>query len=1002
MPLFQKAVLKSYFNDLQLDEINVSYIRLQQLFQIPLKQRNISNSKEEQYQEGFLRELFVSVLGYTLNPDPNYNLITEQKNEKDNKKADGAILLNGKVKAVIELKSTKTVDLSSIESQAFGYKNNQKECEYVITSNFQKVRFYIGNAVDYEEFNLFILTLEEFKLLWVCLSKEYLIRGIPSKIKEASNNQEETITKKLYADYAAFRKALFQNVCEKNTDLDRVILFKKTQKLLDRFLFLFFAEDRGLVSPNWTRRILQDWIELKDRFDNYIPLYNRFRKNFDYLNTGFTGRNFEIFAYNGGLFLPDDILDSLVIDDDLLYNGSLKLSNYDFDSEVDVNILGHIFEHSLNEIDELQADSAFQVGKQTRRKKDGVFYTPKYITKYIVDNTIGILCLERREILEIIESDYEFIDVKAAKSSKKLAAKRASLNKRLDDYREWLLDMKIVDPACGSGAFLNQALEFLIVEHTRIDELRAVLLGGSIVLSDVENSILERNLYGVDINEEAVEIAKLSLWLRTARKGRKLSSLNTNIKVGNSLVDDPAVAPGKAFNWPKEFETVFREGGFDVVIGNPPYGATFNQAEKLFLSKYRTFKYRFESYVYFYEKGIDILKPGGVLGYITPELWLRLENCYLLRLLVFQETDLIEINIVGEGIFSDAVVNTNITLLRKEKKRNSFKIVHNGLVWSRSYDSWYKAKLTIEYRVNGSAEEIVNKIQQKSIPLKEFGEVIQGITPYDKYRGQDPELIKARGFHCKYKKDSTYGKWLNGEDINRFLSTWSGEWLSYGPWLGAARESRFFEEKRILFREIPGRNRRIQAAYTEGVSYYGHSITPFILKQGIDSQILKAILAIVNSRLISWYGNIKLPNFGKEVFPKLNPQDIKLLPIARSFANRETELIKVADLMISLNQKLFDLDGVFSDLLAQKFGLTVKKTLSLSVIESKQLFKEFKKQKILLTLREQSEWLEYFNEQKLKAQIIKTDIEQTDKIIDKLVYELYELSEEEVIIVEGP
>ena len=125
--------------------------------------------------------------------------------------------------------------------------------------------------------------------------------------------------------------------------------------------------------------------------------------------------------------------------------------------------------------------------------------------------------------------------------------------------------------AVGSGAFLNEALNFLIAEHEYIVELETKLFGSGLAYPDIENSILENNLFGVDINEESVEIAKLSLWLRTAQPRRKLNNLNDNIQCGNSLIDDPAVAGDKAFNWQTAFPQVFAKGGFDVVIGNPPY-----------------------------------------------------------------------------------------------------------------------------------------------------------------------------------------------------------------------------------------------------------------------------------------------------------------------------------------------------------------------------------------------------------------------------------------------
>jgi type I restriction-modification system DNA methylase subunit len=369
-------------------------------------------------------------------------------------------------------------------------------------------------------------------------------------MKQQSVAVEENITRKLYDDYSRFKKLLFENITQQNPAYDRLILFKKTQKLLDRFLFILFAEDRGLLPPNSVRDILSQWDQLKD-LDNYVPLYARFQKYFGYLNTGHKGKQHEIFAYNGGLFMPDEILDNITIDDALLYESCKGLSNYDFESEVDVNILGHIFEHSLNEIEEIEqqlSNGEAIENKTSKRKKDGVFYTPRYITKYIVENTLGALCIQKRNELHIIDEDFV---------PQKRKANKKHLSEKLEDYRDWLLDLTICDPACGSGAFLNQALEFLIAEHQSIDILKAKLFGDALVFSDVENSILENNLYGVDINEEATDIAKLSLWLRTARKGRKLNNLSQHIKCGNSLIDDPTVAGAKAFNWEKEFPEVF-------------------------------------------------------------------------------------------------------------------------------------------------------------------------------------------------------------------------------------------------------------------------------------------------------------------------------------------------------------------------------------------------------------------------------------------------------------
>ncbi len=562
MSFFQESIKKKYLNELDNELLDNKYRQFLEYFNNKDIQQNIRNAKEEQFQEGFLRELFVNIFGYTLNPQPEFNLTTELKNIANSKKVDGAILKNGDAIAVIELKGTDTSDLDKVESQAFGYKSHNPKCIYVITSNFEKIRFYIQNAVEHLNFNLFNITREQFALMWLCLAKDNLLNDIPLKMKESSLMQEAHITKKLYADYSKFREAIYNNLVKNNPEQDKLLLFKKTQKLLDRFLFVFFAEDRLLIPPNSIREIIKQWNILKDELDEYMPLYDRFKKFFGYLNTGYKGKNYEVFAYNGGLFATDEIIDNITIDDSILFDHTSKLSQYDFDTEVDVNILGHIFEHSLGEIESVQAEiKGEQIDVQkTKRKKDGIFYTPKYITKYIVENTVGKLCIEKRAEFGIIDEEY----AKGRKNRKH--EELLELDKKLSDYRNWLLNITILDPACGSGAFLNQALDFLITEHRKIDNLRASLLEEGLVFADITTDILENNIYGVDINEESVEIAKLSLWLRTAQIGRKLNSLSNNIKCGNSLIDDPAIAGDKAFNWEKEFPQVF--GEYDVK--NPP------------------------------------------------------------------------------------------------------------------------------------------------------------------------------------------------------------------------------------------------------------------------------------------------------------------------------------------------------------------------------------------------------------------------------------------------
>ncbi len=1001
MALFQNTVISKYLKTQNPEVLSEKWNLFTSHFHDPAIQENIRNSKEEQYQEGFLRDLFVKVLGYTLNPNPDFNLTTEYKNVKDAKKADGAVIIDDNVPAVIELKGTDTTDLGTVEDQAFGYKNNQPTCKYVIISNFEKLRFYIDNAIEHIEFNLFKLKEDEFKLLYLCLAYENIKNDIASRIKNESLSREDEITKQLYKDYSVFKRELFQNLIEENPEYNQVELFKKSQKLLDRLLFLFFGEDRGLLPPNSVRMILDQWNKLKD-LDEYVPLYDRFKKYFGYLNTGFKGKQYDVFAYNGGLFEPDEILDNTKIDDNLLYTHSLKLSDYDFESEVDVNILGHIFEHSLNEIDEIKAQlEGEEIDKtKTKRKKDGVFYTPKYITKYIVENTVGKLCEEEKTNLGIKEEDY-YTDKKRQLKTKQV------LLKKLQDYRIWLHQITIIDPACGSGSFLIEALNFLIEEHSHIDEMEAKLTDSAIAFSYHPESILEHNLYGVDINEESVEIAKLSLWLRTAEPNRKLSSLNDNLKCGNSLIDDPEVAGDLAFNWEKEFPKVFAKGGFDVVIGNPPYGASINiEEQKHYFDNYKTAFYKLDTYSLFIEKGFEILSKFGKIGYIVPYTWLSIHQHIKLRKYVLNKLETI-INLPTK-IFQDADLDTVILIgsnLNGNENIQLGKIINNNII---NYGVVSKTEIqndkALIINLNQTKEEssIIKKLKSSNLTLNELFEVSQGLIPYDKYRGHDEYTIKNRVWHSNVRKDPSYKPELQGTELGRYSLWWKGlTWISYGDWLAAPRDPKFFKAPRILVMEITrGDKYRIKACFTKDEYYNTPSIINIIDKNDKDSNLL-ILLSIINSRLITWY-HLKVNPKANAVtsIPKILVNDIREIPLMK--LDNTSPLIKKADQMLSLNKELQGLSNKFQRMLEREFELESlsKKLQDWYNLSFAEFLKELEKQKIKLSLTQKSEWEDYFTKEQTKALSIQSEINATDKEIDQMVYQLYGLTEEEIEVVE--
>lgn len=992
--LLQKNIVKKYLNMLNEEQTLKPWQQYQSYFLNEDIQANIHKIKEEQFQEGFLRELFVKVLGYTINPSPNYNLTTELKNEVGTKKADGAILLDEKVIGVIELKDHKTPDLASIEGQAFGYKSKHKDTHLVIISNFEKLRLYIDNAVEYREWDIFHMTFEDFRELYLCLAWQQVERGVALQMKQESVSSEDQITKALYKDYSQFKRVLFADILKQNPTPDgkdekewQLLLFKKTQKLLDRLLFIFFAEDCGLLPPNSMVQIIDQWEKLKE-LDEYRPFYDRVKKYFGYMNTGFQGKKYEIFAYNGGLFKPDEVLDNITISDDLLVEHTRRISEYDFESDVDVNILGHIFENSLSEIEEVtQQINSGEAPQTSKRKQDGVFYTPQYITKYIVENTVGRLCDEKKKQLNIIEDEYLSDQRRQIQTKKRLF-------EQLQQYRKWLLEITILDPACGSGAFLNAALQFLMAEHKHIDEMEAKVTGSAIVFQDVENSILEHNLYGVDINEESVEIAQLALWLRTAKPHRKLNSLNENIKCGNSLISDPAIAGDKAFDWQKEFPQVFENGGFDVVIGNPPYVNMVNiqneNERKFYQNNYSTVRNKCDLYSIFTEKAQSLLKDKGLLGFIFPNSWMGTESFSKFREFLSKEVNVYQLVELPPGVFEDAIVTTVLCFYINTKPET----INNIDIYTCIDKQFVKKDFVLSYEQvlkNPNTSFAFEKtISLENISCKHLSEIASfslGIKTSDDTR-----------FVFKEPIDDTCYKFIRGRNISRWSHPNNDEWIWYQPTLICEKPGgrprvleNFLVDKKIVIQDIA-----TQITATIDNNKYLCNDTLNIIYSLDNDYLFEYILCILNSKIVNvWF---------KKIFPAglhIKTNQLEQIPIPIISIDAQQPFITLADTMFSLHQQLQDKRSRFLRRLSENLeGVKITAALqTFDTMDFKGFMAELKKQKIHIPVKEQDEWEDFFRERVAECQELSAQIKATDEEIDNKVFDLYSLTEEERKIV---
>lgn len=968
----------------------------------------LSKSKEEEFQGEFLNDIFSLILGAVNKSSGNdeWNLQRESKTRIDGQKADGVIGffdVNGKddVRAVIELKGPtisldqrqkRSGDTRTPVEQAFNYAPKYgKNCQWVIVSNYKEIRLYRSN--DMTEYEVFFLEnlkddLEFQKFIYI-LSFEALVGTANKKAKalelseEYQKNQIE-IEKKFYNEYRNIRLHIFENMKKNNPETDENTLLEKVQKLLDRFLFICFCEDKGLLEKDFFNTILKKGKDFGSIFDIFKVFCN-------WINLGNPKEN--ISHFNGGLFKNDDILNSLNIDDKV-FEELKKISDYDFDSDLNVNILGHIFEQSISDIEELKKSISGEEfdQKKSKRKKDGIFYTPQYITKYIVENSIkNWLDDKRKELGEddlptLNEKDYIF-DI-AKKNYTKNYRKHIEF---WQQYREIVRNIKIIDPTCGSGAFLITAFEFLLNYNKYLDDKIFDLVGTSDLFSDRTKEILQNNIFGVDLNRESVEITKLSLWLKTADKNKTLASLENNIKCGNSLIDDPEIAGDLAFNWEKEFPEIFANGGFDIVVGNPPYvlcqpSNTSEQTLK-FYNGFEVSSYKIDLYHLFFEKGIILSKNNAYISFITPNTYLVNKYNLKLREFILKNTQIKEIINYKNIVFEDANVDVSTIILKKINSSNeSIKILlssknENKIILEKNQNDWLKDSERIfnlkkEFPINFS----------NCISLKEIAKTYFGIQAFDK-----KSSISSK------KENEKYLPMIDGADIFRYQIAKYNQYFNFiDDNIKSGGDYKVYEKERIVVRQI---------GKTPIIGYCGANIltsnTIYNIFSTTDEFDLKYLFTLLNSKLLKKYWEYKY-NDNKNLFPKIKGYQLDDLPLVNIPLEKQQPFIEKADKMLSLNRELQDLSQKFQRMLLRKFDLEKLSTKLQEwyLLDFSDFIKELKRLKVKLSLSQESEWEEYFLEEKSKAIAVDSEIKNTDKEIDYMVYRLYDLTDEEIKIIE--
>ncbi|HCX49329.1 MULTISPECIES: Eco57I restriction-modification methylase domain-containing protein [Bacillus cereus group] len=734
----------------------------------------------------------------------------------------------------------------------------------------------------------------------------------------------------------------------------------------------------------------------KKLYENYKPVIEDLE-----INEKFKG----IPYLNGGLFEPHpqfEVNNSISIDnqpfkslfENLLnkYNFTVREDlGYDLDIAVDPELLGRIFENLIIE---------------EERSGTGSFYTPRNIINEMCKNTLKMYLLKKfppdvADKIDYLISHLEdenlyskhkkiIIDeINERTETRDCSIYKLSPNEAVKLLQE-LKKIKVCDPAVGSGAFILGMLHIVVELIRKVNVHSMGLLRFN--LFDIKREIIHENLYGVDIQEGAIDIARLRLWLSLAVEYdaasvediKPLPNLAYKIIQGNSLFssvdginldkefdklgfgqvslfeektplysiidqlilkrreffnatvnkkeveeditklerelfktlvdENDSTLPSRKefFSWKINFPEVFETNGFDIIIGNPPYGAEFNSNEKTYLKVQYPNVADYESSQYFYLKGLELLKEDGLISYITTNTFIFNVNAGNFRKEILATNvldslyDLTEVN-----VFKKAKVRTAIMYGVKNTSKN-YEVKYYDFN-SETEKFYYKNSKPVKellkndkkwlfmMRFTDKQEELIERIGLKCVPIQKYFDVSQGLIPYDKYRGHSADIIKKRIWHAEYQKDETYKPELKGEDVKYYTVKWNGQtWISYGEWLAAPREPRFFNGPRVLVREIVNKSTgRLNAGYAEEEYYNTPSIINIVPKEKQKISLFY-LLGLLNSKLFAIYNYGTSPKAKKGLFPKILVTDVRKLPIRLGEQSQQMIIENLVKKMIEL------------------------------------------------------------------------------------------------------
>jgi type I restriction-modification system DNA methylase subunit len=763
--------------------------------------------------------------------------------------------------------------------------------------------------------------LDRFDDLWL-LSYPAMEEGLLDRAAEAVGKKAKRtpVSRQLFADLTDWRRDLFRTLRPYNPMWSVEQIDEAVQRILDRLIFIRTCEDRGIESKR-LQPLLREWRD-QGRKKDLVRELNALFREFDSV-------------YDSRLFSPHlcEELTSEPTPFERIVEGLYEVpggyGEYDFNA-IDADVLGTIYEQYLGHRAQ-DPEGKQVVDKRAKRKAQGIYYTPQFVVRYIVAQTLGCYLQEH-------------------------------------DYAE-ARQVRVLDMACGSGSFLIEAFDVL-------DRYLAGMRGHDPAspagdMHDLARrmEILTGNLYGVDLDAQAVEIAQLNLLLKAVNQRAILPKL-TNVRQGNSLISgtpgelETAFGPGwrekHPFNWEQEFPQVMAQGGFDVIVGNPPYklmqiSNTTQEELDYIQSQYEVAQYKIDSYHIFMERGLRLLREHGYFGYIVPNTFLMNVYTDRLRTVILDSCRILQIVTIPLQVFPEASVDTAIILLQREesektRKENRIQVLSvlgfNGANIELSEPREIKQSIFSEAEgkvfnvaIDMQSRDLFEKVRARSVNLGSLCRVYFGIQTHDRTR-----------YVAKTPVDASYKPAIDGGNITRYRLAPHVEYVSSDPDAikSGGDETVHTAPEKIVVRQI---GTEPIATYDDAQHFSLNTIYNIVPKECPYS--VKYLLAVINSKLIGHLWRIENSD-QKATFPKVKKHPLQRIPVRRIDFSDPAD-VACHDRMVALVEEM---------------------------------------------LRVQKEHAQAEAARENHRHDLARQIERLDAQIDALVYELYGLTEDEIRIIE--